>query len=523
MRLNTHRIKIISLVLLVILLVVQPGSSLLVGPGPENVSASETMKTKKSKSGTTSVATGGGITAATQGTEAFVPETLKKVNSFDYYNDSISTLSDKRYSPQEIGELIADYGTFIGAPGMSDKLYRKAMEQEWTDLTDYKHAYSKTTLDLSKKYTYNDLAFIMKKLSRIDGVYMYRIGESTNGRDMYALEVDIPTKKKTAKDTIVLTGTIHARETAGCEFILKQLIELLESGSTEARKVLERTRFVAVPCVNPDGRDGVCFDTENYTYSNNELWKATSSGTDLNRNFPGLAWGQLKEGVKKSDYISNSPKKLYYPGPYAGSAPETRAMMKFLYHYVVVEKAGLLVDYHMQGRVLYAGKPWASSAQIQRCEDYATSICKTLNVGHTKEKYVLWPEVDEYSLNATGSTLTDYACSIAYGSKFSRGYGFNVYCTARKEFPLITIPRMDKCKKKLIPEANPLFATFSFEIGWGSKSLGYSSTARELMAKEYTSFHFDKVLYKLSSLVHKKANELKALPPTDSLIACLNR
>lgn len=506
--------RIICIVLIAVIMLSIPDSFLSEETDVEASTAS-TSKKEKTNSKKTSVATSGSISLDEGESDKFIPETLKKVNSFDYYSDSISTITDKAYTQKEIRELISKYGTYLGNPGMSDELYKETMEAQWTDFTDYTHEYVPTELDLNKKYTYNELVNFMRNLSRLDGVYMYRIGETSSGRPMYALEVDIASKKN--KDTVILTGTIHARETAGCEFILKQLSELLQDTSNKAQKVLKQTRFVTVPCVNPDGRDGVCFSTKKYTYKDDQLWKATSSGTDLNRNFPGLSWGQLLKGYEISDYISDSPKKLYYPGDYAGSAPETRAMMKFLYHYIVVEQAALLVDYHMQGRIMYAGKPWSSTEQSERCESLAKSISKTLNVGHVNEKYVYWPEEEEYGLNGVGSTLTDYACAIAYGAKFSRGYGFCVYCTAKKEFPLISIPRRDKTKKNLLPEANPFFATFSFEIGWGSSSLGYDKTAREKMAKEYTSFHFDKVLYNLSTLVHQQVTDIANLPKTNDI------
>ncbi len=432
-------------------------------------------------------------------------ETLRKVNTFDYYSDSISTLSEDSMTAEEISAAIKKYGTYLGAPGMSDKLYRDAMSQKWEDATDRKHEFKPISFSLTKRYTYDDLVNVMKKLSRIDGVNLYVIGKSTTGRSMYALEIDIPSKEK--KDTILLTGTIHARETAGCTYILKELVDLLQSDTKEAKKVLRHTRFVAVPCVNPDGREGVCFNTEYFTYKKNgELWKATCGGTDLNRNFPGLSWGQLAKGYKKSEYISSSSKSLYFPGPFAGSAPETRTMMKFLYHYVVVEKAALLVDYHQQGRIMYVEKPWTSAAQQEANLKIAKKMLTVLNKNQkksSKDKYTTTKEDKDYGLNGVGSTMTDYACSIANGSKFSRAYGFNVYCSKTNEYPLIMIPHVDKTNKKLLPAANDTFMTFTFEIGWGKKYLGYSSTARNLIAAEYSEFNYDEILYELSNYVYK--------------------
>ncbi len=434
----------------------------------------------------------------------YATETLRMINTFDYYTHSVSPLSEEPLTSKEISQKLQKYGTYLGTPGMPDALYREAMEQKWEDATDRKNKYETITFDLKSRYTYNSLVNIMVNLSRIDGVNLYRIGKSSQGRAMYALEVDIPSDEP--KDTVIITGTIHARETAGATYIIKELVDLLQNKSHKAKETLKRTRFIAVPCVNPDGRDGVCFNPEAYSYSNKELWKATGSGTDLNRNFPGLSWGQLASGNTKSKYIGSSPTKLYYPGPYAGSAPETRAMMKLLYHYIVLEKASMFIDYHQQGRIMYVDKPWCSSAQRELCKDAADHFKGILNEGQKKSannKYTTIKEDKDYGLNGVGSTMTDYACSIANGSKYSRAYGFNVYCTKKEEYPLIMIPRLDNTKKKLLEAPNNTLVTFTFEIGWGNDSLGYSSKARSLIADEYKTFHYDKVLYELSAYAYE--------------------
>jgi len=428
--------------------------------------------------------------------------TLDTVNSFDYYAHSISSLSDTPFTIQERKDAIAPYGKYIGGSGMPIELYKEAMDAKWEDVSSASKSFKPVRINLTKKYTYNSLVKMLSDLSVIDGVSLFKIGESTQGRPMYAIEVDIPSDVE--KETILLTGTVHARETAGCEYIIKQLAELLQSDSPYAREVLSKTRFVAVPCVNPDGREGICFNTEAYTYDDGTLWKATSSGIDLNRNFPGLSWSSVLDGYKESEYLEKSPGKLYYAGAYPGCSPETRAMMKFLYHYVVIEKAKLLVDYHQQGRVMCVAKPWLPDAEQERSKDYANAMKDLLNYGISRnrsDKYTLLEEDEEYGLNGLGTTLTDYACTIALGAKFSPAYGFSVYCSKVKEYPLVAIPRLSKTKKKLLPAQNPDFTTFSFEIGWGKKYLGYTDKARSLFAAEYNDFHYGSVLYKLSEMV----------------------
>ena len=427
-------------------------------------------------------------------------DTLKTVNSFDYYSDSITGCSSDKMSVSAIKKSISAFNAnFTGPDGMPVKEYKAAMEQIWTDCTVYNSEPEKISFSLTQTYKYDELVSIMKKLSRYPGVYLYDIGSSGSGRRMYAIEIDVPSDIK--KETVVLTGTIHARETAGTTFILKELIDLVQSTSDEAKDVLSRIRFVTVPLVNPDGREGVCFDTSHFTYKNGQLWKASANGTDLGRNFPGLSWGQVSKGNKISSYISDSPSKLYYPGDYAGSCNETKALMKFLYHYVAHEKARILIDYHQQGAISYAGKPWADSKKQQAEKNLAVTLFKKMNEGN-RIHYNWHTEDDVYGLNGTGSTLTDYAESIACGAKFSPGYGFYVYTDGVKEFPLCAIPRMDRNYRSVNGPVNPDFLSMTFEIGYGREYLGYSEATRKLLSKEYFNYHFDKVLYYVADIAN---------------------
>lgn len=423
-------------------------------------------------------------------------DTLKYVNEFDYYSDSVTGLTKESYTRKEIEDRLKDYGTFDGPMGMPVKEYKEAMNAKWVDVTKYENQRKDprtVELDLDKKYTYDDLVSFMEALSDREGVYMFDIGSTTLGRRMYALEIDIPSDYE--KKVVVLTGNIHARETAGSVFIIKEIAELLQSDTDEAKKLLQKIKFAIVPCVNPDGREGVAFNTSKYKYSNGQLWKATSNGTDLNRNFPGLSWSQVKEGYEKSDFISDSSKKIYYPGDYAGSCNETKAMMKFLYHYIKIEKAQVLIDYHQQGRIGYAGKPFQKSSQQKRCKELAKYLFGRMNP--SLKKYIWWGEKEEYGLNGTGSTLTDFAVSIATGAKFSPGYGFFVYTDGKKEYPLIMIPRLDDTSLSVVHETNSKFATTTIEIGYGKEYLGYGSTSRELLKKEYDRYKFGRLLYYL--------------------------
>lgn len=424
--------------------------------------------------------------------------TLETVNSFDYFTDSITGISNTQYTVEELRTAIAERGaTFGGTPGMPVEEYRAAMEYKWTDCTQYGIEPEKIDFSLTDKYRYKDLENILKILSGYEGVYLYDIGRTTEGRTMYALEIDVPSENE--KTTVILTGTIHARETAGTTFLFKEIIDLLQNDTEENENILKNLKLAAVLCVNPDGREGVAFDTSNFTYPDGQLWKAASNGTDLNRNFPGLSFSQIGKGNKKTPNISSSPEKIFYPGDHGGCNSEIRAMIKFLYHYIVIDKAPVLIDYHQQGSIGYAGKPWDSIAHQKACQKLADQMFEMMNKGN-RRRYIWIPEPDEYGLNGTGSTLTDYACSVAYGAKFSPAFGFCVYTDGIREYPLCEIPKMDDSPIEFnIPNNN--FRTMTFEIGSGRSYLGYSDTTRKQLAKEYEDYHFDRVFYRIYEIL----------------------
>ncbi len=430
-------------------------------------------------------------------------KTLKDANELDFVALSTTGIEGEQMSLKELqNDTAAKGGKFVGeATGMPFDEYKEAMEYKWTDCTQYNKKIKNVSLDIAKSYTYDKLVSMMKTFSRNDGVWLYKIGSTVQGRDMYMLEIDI--NPSVEKETIVLTGNVHARETAGTMYILKTLFDLVQADTKESKEFLSKYRIAAVPCVNPDGREGVAFDTANYTYSDGQLWKATSNGTDLNRNFPGLSWCQVKKSSDATDYRAYNSKKIYYIGDYAGSCPETKAMMKFLYYFIAVEKATVLIDYHQQGAISYAGKPWDKQVHQDACKNLSNAMFKEMNKGNSHNYYWLG-ETSTYGLEGTGSTLTDYACSIAYGAKFSPTYGFCVYTDGKNEYTLLDIPRMDKNTKKLIGEENSEFATMTFEIGYGRQYLGYSEKTRKLLAQEYENYHFGNVPYILANYLESK-------------------
>lgn len=417
--------------------------------------------------------------------------TLEVMSNYDYVGESVTGISSKKVSVSTLQSRVKKYGKLYGT-GMPYKEYVAAMSREWIDATEYDKEPVKISVDLTKTMDYNAYVSVLKRLSRYEGVYIYKIGKSTEGRDLYAIEIDIPSKYK--KEVFMLSGNIHAREFAGGTFIVKQFVDLVQKAQTneDTMELLKKYKYVAVPIVNVDGREALITEPKKWSLRDGSLWKAYTNGTDGGRNFPGLQWGQVGVGYSFRSITAKKPGYANYPGEYGGSNKETKALMKWLYHYTIVEQAKFYVDMHQQGSIIYAGKKWQTQKQEQRCLDLRSDILSVLNKGNTKRKYNR-VSGSSYGLQGQGSTLADYALSLAVGSKFSPAYGFHAFVDNNREYILMEIKDIGYNRIK-IKEANKKFAALTLEIGYGRSYLGNSASTRKLLANEYKNYNFDKML-----------------------------
>ena len=427
----------------------------------------------------------------------FIPNTLKVMKEHNYVTESVTGVSRSRLSLTTLNKKLTKVGK-VTKIGMTVTEYKKVMNNEWKDVTDYKNKPVKITVDTSKTLSYANYVSILKKLSRYDGVYLYEIGKSTNGRIMYSIEVDVKSKKD--KKVIMLTGQTHSREFAGGVFILKQLTDLVQKAQIDNKTMLllQSYKYVAVPIISLDVREGLIYSPSSWIQGG-QLWKAYANGTDGNRNYPGLQWGEVSIGNTTSVSIAKKPGYGKYMGTYAGSATETKAMMKWFYQYVVVEQAVYHLDYHQQGSLIYAGKPWQTKAQENRCITFATKLKTFFNAGNFR-RYNYIKESASYGLQGEGSTATDFSVSLAVGAKFSPQYGFMVFSSNGKEYTLMEIRDLDTTKVK-IKEANNKFATATIEIGYGTSYLGNSTLARQLITKEYKAYHYSSLLETIPTFI----------------------
>lgn len=91
-----------------------------------------------------------------------------------------------------------------------------------------------------------------------DRVKLFELPEpSLLGRSIYGLEIAHDVERQTGDPVFLTTGIHHAREWPTAELTLEFVHEILEADGSDPRitALLEDTRLVVVPMVNPDGYD----------------------------------------------------------------------------------------------------------------------------------------------------------------------------------------------------------------------------------------------------------------------------
>ena len=187
------------------------------------------------------------------------------------------------------------------------------------------------------------------------------IGRSVMGKPLYALTMG------SGRRTVLYCGTHHGNEWITTPLLLQFAEELASAAVREcavynhdARSLLESTRFIIVPCVNPDGMDiATSFLCQGHTYNRvkgiadsfpaipfPEGWKANVRGVDLNLQYP-AAWEQAKEIKFAQGYTCPAPRD--YVGTEPLTQPEARAMVRL----TELCSPDRILAYHTQGQVIY--------------------------------------------------------------------------------------------------------------------------------------------------------------------------
>ncbi|KAJ3181853.1 hypothetical protein HDU85_003368 [Gaertneriomyces sp. JEL0708] len=217
------------------------------------------------------------------------------------------------------------------------------------------------------------------------------IGKTVGGRDIFAVRI---TNKKAPGDKpqFYLESLIHAREWisgATLQYVTDQLLQGYGSDSA-VTDLLDKTEFLLVPVVNPDGYA--------YSWTSNRLWRKNRNGqgVDLNRNFPDH-WGQGGS--------SSSPSSETYRGPSAGSELETKALMSYFLNPSNKRIVGA-IDIHSYSQLVLRPYGWTSAnspdeTKFKAAGDGIASAIKA-NSG------VSYSSIKSYNLYQTTGSTTDW-------------------------------------------------------------------------------------------------------------------
>lgn len=406
----------------------------------------------------------------TPGSEASVTDNIAPVTSDDTEPAAPLFILNQEY---------AAFGRMTIA-GMKGSDYDKAMAIEWTDI-ETNGSPVPYDIDLANLMDYHAIEQYILNLGKYDGVNVSVIGKSEMDRNIYMLSINLSGETDENKPLIMLTGSVHAREFAGVEYMLKFLNDTLIEAQTDAytRSLLESVTIVAIPLVNPDGREMIISGGDPNRKSNKH-------GVDLNRAMPSVNAGQLIAGGELPENFSYTPGLDFFAGYRLGSESETQAMIKWFNTYV--PKAAVYIDLHQQGGVSFYNKPFTSSQSDEACLEFAEKMDILLGGGYEPKA-----EKEGYSLNGDGGTLTDYARSVSEGFVYSYRLGRMALLIDSVETPLICFGDIDNCPQYYDP-LNPDFVCMTLEIGRKPTSLGPESDAREQRAAEYEEYGWDHFL-----------------------------
>jgi hypothetical protein len=210
-------------------------------------------------------------------------------------------------------------------------------------------------------HSYREMVAHIREAERLrpDIVRVFSIGDSSEGRPILAAEISDHPGQDEGEPEVLFDGLHHAREHLSAEMAIS-ILDLLVGGygapsplGQRVTRLVDERRTWIVFMVNPDG---LTYDLGGAPYrswrKNRQPGPGTGAagrraiGTDLNRNY-GYRWGCCGGS-------SGEPAHLYYRGPRAWSAPETRAMRDFVRSRVVDgwQRIRTHITFHTSGELV---------------------------------------------------------------------------------------------------------------------------------------------------------------------------
>lgn len=214
------------------------------------------------------------------------------------------------------------------------------------------------------------------------------IGKSYENRDIRGVKVNIGGGEK---KSVMLEGTIHAREWISTASVTWMLNELLTSGDPEIQELARTYEWYVFPVTNPDGYD--------YTWKKDRIWRKTRKpsnlicfGADPNRNWD----NHFNEAGSSSNPCSDL---------YAGKAPFSEQEVKYLSDFIrTIPRLAAYFTFHAYGQMMMLPYGWTKELLDNYQELYEIG---TKGVEALKSKFDT-----QFSLGSIANIICKYTCKI---------------------------------------------------------------------------------------------------------------
>ena len=254
----------------------------------------------------------------------------------------------------------------------------------------------KDKADLGLYHTFEEVEEILRgyESKYSDVAKLYVIGESTEGRNIYALKISDNPLVSEDEPGFLVCGMHHAREWIAVEVPLALADKILTTykSDPEMKKLVSEREIWIYPVQNPDG---YVWSTTNYKmWRKNRRKMSSAYGVDPNRNYA-YEWG----GAGASTYQGSDT----YRGPSAASEPITKVMQNFAKEHTNLVGS---ISFHSYGELILW--PWSYDYEVAADDkalgDMARSMAK-LNGYAPKKSSDLYPssgDFDDYMYGECG-------------------------------------------------------------------------------------------------------------------------
>ena len=355
---------------------------------------------------------------------------LAILNSFIFSKDIYQSIRVYQLTPETI-ETIGRIGIPLdhvsGKPGIfldltvredeTIELIARGIELDIliNDLTSYYKARNRPAINrdfplgsMQGNYTWDELNERFDELhSLYPDIISERvvIGQSIEGRDIWAFKVSDNPNDDEDEPEVLYTGLTHSREPLGMMNLIYfvQLLAEENSSDPELEYLINNREMWFIPVVNPDGYvynesiepNGGGMHRKNRLNTN--CGNGSNRGVDLNRNY-GYGWGADDTGS------SPNPCSATYRGESEFSEPETQAVRDF----IVEHQFNNVLHYHSYSNIYI--HPWGDGSLPD--EPNLTTLTE---IGNEMARYNGYPVGT--GLSTIGYTVNGDAVDWTYGDQ----------------------------------------------------------------------------------------------------------